>query len=173
MTKYFDGVLPRKFNTGNIKDFQDMGIIFGENVDEIFRKAILPEGWKIESTDHDMWFNLLDNQNRVRATMFYKVAAWDYDSFLNVKRRYNFYVEPINGWNENYKNVEWVVRVKDYDNEILWESNPTEKEPDVKTNRDAWLKWVEKKNDVLPLLAKRWLNNAYPSWEHPIAYWSE
>ncbi len=168
----FKDVLPKKVNTGNRKDFENMGIVFGEDVDSMFCKAILPENWKIKSTDHSMWFNLLDDQDRIRATMFYKGEAWDYDAFLNVKLRYNIYVEPIDGWNNNHDNVQWVSRVKDYDNEIVWESIPTVKEPNSKTNRDEWLKWYDSK-DKLRLPAKNWLNNTHPSWEHPIAYWDE
>ena len=35
-----------------------------------------------------MWSNLVDKQERVRATIFYKAAFYDRNAFLNVSQRY-------------------------------------------------------------------------------------
>lgn len=45
--------------------------------DDIFQYVELPDGWKKVPTDHSMWSNLVDEQGRVRASIFYKAAFYD------------------------------------------------------------------------------------------------
>lgn len=47
--------------------------------------VILPEGWEKKSTDHSMWFDLIDNKGNKRAIIFEK--AFD-ESFINFETRY-------------------------------------------------------------------------------------
>ena len=46
--------------------------------DPIFQYVELPSGWKIVSTNHSMWNELLDNKHRIRANIFYKAAFLRY-----------------------------------------------------------------------------------------------
>jgi len=45
--------------------------------DDMFQYVELPDGWKKVPTDHSMWSNLVDEQGRVRASIFYKGAFYD------------------------------------------------------------------------------------------------
>lgn len=45
--------------------------------DDMFQYVELPDGWKKVPTDHSMWSNLVDEQGRVRASIFYKAAFYD------------------------------------------------------------------------------------------------
>ncbi len=66
--------------------FLEMGIIFGEisESDPLFRPATLPEGWKVEPTDHSMWSNLVDEAGTVRASIFYKAAFYDRSAHIRI-----------------------------------------------------------------------------------------
>lgn len=57
--------------------------------DDMFCEAVLPQGWKVQRTDHSMWSNLLDDKGRRRAQIFYKASPWDRDAFLSPDRRFN------------------------------------------------------------------------------------
>ncbi len=47
-----------------------MGIVVGDNIDDLFMSVVLPEGWSIKSTDHSMYLNLVDNKGYKRASIF-------------------------------------------------------------------------------------------------------
>ena len=66
----------------------EAGVKFGEPLpkDPIFCDVILPEGWKIIATKHSMWSDLVDNENQVRANIFYKAAFYDRSAHILVMR---------------------------------------------------------------------------------------
>lgn len=87
--------LPSKCNYPSIKidiikQYEAMGIkVIGQTKgDEMFLDVVLPAGWKKKGTGHSMWSELLDDKNRIRATIFYKAAFYDRDSFINFEYRY-------------------------------------------------------------------------------------
>lgn len=87
--------LPRKCNspyniTNTAEQYSKMGIkvLVPSKGDDIFLGVKLPKGWKVQSTDHSMWNNLIDDKGRVRAMIFYKAAFYDRDSFINFEHRY-------------------------------------------------------------------------------------
>lgn len=65
---------------------QEMGVVRGEKVDEIFYRAVLPEGWKIVPTDHSMWSDLVDASGTKKASIFYKAAFYDRRASISVVR---------------------------------------------------------------------------------------
>ena len=70
---------------GSTKEqFEQMGIVFGQPVDDLFYEVRLPEGWKKIPTDHSMWSKLVDEQGRERASIFYKAAFYDRSAFLSL-----------------------------------------------------------------------------------------
>ena len=66
-------VLPTSYNGDKKKDFEKIGIVFGDVVegDSMFQEVTLPAGWKKIRTDHSMWSKLIDEQGRERASIFY------------------------------------------------------------------------------------------------------
>lgn len=134
----------------------ELGIVFGKIVDEIFIEATLPEGWKIEPTDHSMWSHLLDAQGRKRASIFYKAAFYDRSAHINYECRYRL---------ETYadKEVDGVKMrvcqiVDSADNSVLWVSNT------------AGLNDYSKQDQNYDA-AKRWLAEQFPDHNNPFAYW--
>lgn len=66
------------------EELEKLGFVFGEPVDDLFIKCKLPDGWKIEATDHSMWSTILDNKGKERASIFYKAAFYDRSAFLRL-----------------------------------------------------------------------------------------
>lgn len=55
--------------------------------DPIFMDVRLPVGWRVRPTDHSMWSDLLDEQGRKRAAIFYKAAFYDRSAHMSACRR--------------------------------------------------------------------------------------
>ncbi|MCX4974266.1 hypothetical protein [Streptomyces sp. NBC_00620] len=64
---------------GDTAAFEALGFTFGEpdRHDPLFRPATLPDGWKREGSDHDMWSFIVDELGRRRVAVFYKAAFYD------------------------------------------------------------------------------------------------
>jgi len=66
--------------------YQSMGILIldrKKDDDALFYDVILPKDWKLTATDHSMWSNLIDDEGKIRANIFYKAAFYDRDAFIN------------------------------------------------------------------------------------------
>lgn len=74
----FKDTLPKEMRGCTRADFEAMGIEFlGPDEDELFLKVKFPPGWRKRATEHSMHTELLDNEGRVRANIFYKAAFYD------------------------------------------------------------------------------------------------
>ena len=65
--------------------YSELGItVIGQSEnDRLFLDVTLPEGWRIEATDHSMWSRLIDAQGKEVAMIFYKAAFYDREAFIN------------------------------------------------------------------------------------------
>jgi hypothetical protein len=63
-----------------------LGFTFGDPDpdDPLFMPATLPEGWKREPADHDMWSYVVDDLGRQRAAVFYKAAFYDRKAYARL-----------------------------------------------------------------------------------------
>lgn len=68
------------------RKYEEMGIAIVGDHDDLFYNVRLPEGWKIEDTDHPMWNVLLNDKHEEVATFFYKAAFYDRDAFINLPK---------------------------------------------------------------------------------------
>lgn len=160
--------LPIIISYGNRRDFEDMGIVFGEDADDLFRYVQLPDGWRKEPTDHSMHSHLLDEKGRKRASIFYKAAFYDRSANLSISRRFSYCSEPVRGYDDpDYRTSKWEAVVTDCE-KVVWSSDEKlEPQPD---GREASLEWYDAK-DELAHLGKAWLEEHYPDWRDPTAYW--
>lgn len=69
--------LPKELHGCTRESLEALGFKFGNDVDELFVTCTLPPGWKKQATDHSMHSDLLDDQGRKRAGIFYKAAFYD------------------------------------------------------------------------------------------------
>lgn len=151
--------LPRKCERCTRQQLEQMGIVFGEDIDDLFVAVVLPDGWKLQPTDHSMWSDLLDEKGRCRALVFFKAAFYDREAFISLECRYSCRQQPVCGWDSpDYKCdvTPFVAIVTDVGKEI-WRSKEVPKYGD-----DRLYKWPRK-----------WLNRHFPKWEDPLAYWDE
>ncbi len=129
---------------------KQMGITLGAEVDDLFVKAQLPDGWTKRATDHAMWSDLLDEQGRRRAAIFYKAAFYDRSAHMSLCLRYrqDCYEPCDDGYStvvKDGKTTLHVIGVREKGDYRLGEEH----------NKQA--------------LA--WLDSHYPDWKDPLAYW--
>lgn len=142
--------------------FEAMGIVFGDDKDDLFISCTFPDGWKKEATDHSMWSKVVDEKGRERISVFYKAAFYGRDAYCYPVRRFNYGKKPETGYkNYTYGVTPNVPYVEDCGNEI-WRGEPmapTKEMPSYKIG------------EVLHPIAKAWLDEHYPDWEDYLAYW--
>ena len=126
--------------------------------DPKFQYADLPEGWKIQPTDHSMWSDLLDHKGRKRASIFYKAAFYDRDAFLNIECRYTATVGFAD--RDNYNTCARFGVVKDGGTEIF------RSESFVPESDKTW-----EASDSARAAADKWLAEHFPDAKDPAAYW--
>jgi len=148
-----------------------LGVQYGEPVDDLFVAVKLPEGWHKEATDHSMHNNLLDDKGRVRARIFYKAAFYDRRADISLIRRYTCGTEPVGGYKEDNEDAPYCGYVRDQaTGENIWQSENTVDQPNWDGPRETALALMDAK-DELGGQAERWLNEHYPDWKNPLAYW--
>lgn len=155
--------LPKQCQGCTLMQLEAMGIIFGKAIDDLFVEAQLPNGWKKVPTSHNMWSHLVDEKGRKRASIFYKAAFYDRDAFISLERRFAALVEPLGkdaDPNYDYDTAPRIAVVRDC-GKIIWESKPL-KMTGIRPYQAR---------DVLYPQAKAWLDEHYPNWQDPLAYW--
>ncbi len=86
------------------QQWEAVGFVFGEPIPAgripLFVACLFPPGWSLKATDHSMWSNVVDDQGRPRASVFYKAAFYDTDAHtFGLSKRYvtdTDYVADIN-----------------------------------------------------------------------------
>lgn len=166
--------LPKECSFCTREQLEQMGITFGEDADDLFVHVQLPDGWNKIPTDHSMWSNLVDERGRERAKIFYKAAFYDRRASINLTARFSCHVDPVRGWDDpDYQDGNWHCVVLDA-GKVVWAADEqVEPEPHYsEDSREAWLDWRDRKSK-LGNLGKEWLEEHYPNWRDPLAYWEE
>lgn len=143
-------------------ELEALGVVFGEPVDDLFIEAQLPEGWKIERTDHSMWSNLVDAKGRARGGVFYKAAFYDRSAHMSLNRRFSYGTAPITGWGDDYESgvTPFWGFVSDC-GKVIWHTE------EVVAARDYDGK------DRVEKLARAQIEGMRPDYMNPLAYWDE
>ena len=138
--------------------FEKVGFTFGDEADEIFLNATLPNGWTRAATDHSMHSDILDEKGRARIGVFYKAAFYDRraSAVMNCRYRVGMKFARDTGC-EDFVDGESVYVVLDQDEE-LFRAKP------VQSGR-----WEE--DEKQRLRAEAWLKKKYPKADDPTAYW--
>lgn len=144
--------------------------------DDIFLNVKLPEGWKLQATDHSMHSDLLDEQGRKRAGIFYKAAFYDRNAHFNFTARFRANCEPADAYKssasyEERKQMKRFGRVYDGDS-VVFETEG--REPIQGMSGDMASSWLasEQQEKELRAEAEAWLiENGYPDFNDPLQYW--
>lgn len=144
------------------KKFEQMGVVFSGQGDDLFLDATLPNGWSIKPTEHSMWSDLIDDKGRKRAAIFYKAAFYDRSAHISLTRRYSISGyeacdkdgNPVDGSRSAkfYKTV-----VKDGDSVIY----------SIAVRNDG--AYSDKESHYKD--AEKWLDEHFPQWKDAAAYW--
>lgn len=134
-----------------------LGVVAG---DEIFQHVDLPVGWKKVATDHSMWSDLVDDNGRKRAAIFYKAAFYDRSAHMNLIRRFDVGEARDE---EGVKAKKVVVMIVIDCDKIVFSTEPVDRPED----------WDDENNILQQSrqVAVDWLNANYPDWQNPGAYW--
>jgi hypothetical protein len=154
-------VLPRRTPNCTREQLELLGIVFGDNADDLFVYCTLPAGWKKKPTDHSMWSKLIDDKGRERAMIFYKAAFYDRDAFIDLVARFCRVHRPLGGYTDDYKadQEKPIVGMVLDQGRVIWQTEEM-------ADRGDW-----KKQDELDQQTKQWLDKNCPDWENPLAYW--
>lgn len=155
-------VLPRKIHNPELQHldpvevYARLGIKVTGDADDLFYNVELPEGWQKRAEDHAMWSHLADEKQRQRVVVFYKAAFYDRKAHSFIERRfeYNELFDPVK---EEY--VRGMGIIKDGGTEILRVQVYV---PEGEYSRRYIDKWGE-----------GWLEEHYPNWRDPFAYWTD
>lgn len=145
--------LPKKMGNLSREELTTIGFEFGRDTDDLFVECKLPEGWKKVRTDHSMYSDLLDEQGRRRASIFYKAVFYDSKAEMSMLRRYNIDCYAKSEIPEMRK-----IHVIDWNGDVIHDLG------DV-GNED----WAGQ--DALGDAAVAWLDEQYPEWKNPLAHW--
>lgn len=180
----FQETLPQEMIGCTQVDFEKMGFKFtGKVVDKIFLECAFPDGWRKQPTEHSMWSNLLDNQGRRRASIFFKAAFYDYNANISLDRRYAVrnasfdykksrrftlsgrFQDGMEKTEEAYSQYEVIDTAP---SSILFSAAMLP----VKdwSNREEAVKIYEQEK-VERQKCTDWLAKKFPDYENPLAYW--
>jgi len=144
------------------------GIVFGREVDDLFIEAKLPAGWQKVPTDHSMWVDVVDEKGRKRLSVFYKAAFYDRSAHMSCCWRFSYSKDYSDG--QDYRNSSrFVVR----DGQTVIFTTDTLSCVGDDEDRDWQIDWqiAERVDTELGAKAEAWLNEHYPDWQSPLAYW--
>lgn len=129
-----------------------MGIVYGENVDDLFVSVTLPAGWTKQATEHHMWSDLLDDKGCKRASIFYKAAFYDRSAHMHLERCVNVIRRY---YDETTETDAAVVSATDG---VLFST--------ARVGRRDWAAV-----DSIEKEAGAFADTNYPDWRNPAAYW--
>lgn len=146
-------MLPKKITGATREQLTALGFKFGADVDELFVQCELPAGWTKRGTDHSMHSDLLDEQGRKRAGIFYKAAFYDRRADMSMNRRFR-----VESWRDGSSDGTRRVDVCDHDDSVIRAFGETAMED-----------WGGRR--AVESEAKAWLTEQHPEWESPLACW--
>jgi len=132
---------------------EQIGFVFGAEVDDLLIEATLPPGWTKVAGDSDIHVTLLDDKGRERGFMLYKTAFHDRKADLRLETRYSLETDS-----DETDPLILKLIVIDFDRvTVLYHSEPVE--------------WTEANEKAAWATARAWLKEHRPDWENPAAYW--
>ena len=145
-------MLPKEISGATRDQLSSLGFKFGADADELFVTCELPAGWTKRGTEHSMHSELLDEQGRKRAGIFYKAAFYDRRADMRMEQRYG-----VESWREGSSNQMRRVDATDCGNVIKEFGEAA---------RNDW-----DGQEALEKAAKAWLVEQHPDWQSPLSCW--
>jgi hypothetical protein len=141
--------------------FEQMGFVFGEQVDDVFVAATLPEGWRKKATDHSMWSHIVNAQGRKRVAIFYKAAFYDRSARATLEQRYIVHmIYHYMNFGAGLKEDEGFIALVDGGQTILKRS-----ETFKRNNYEVC--------DPIDKAFRKELDDRFPDNRNPVNYWND
>lgn len=139
------------------------GVKFGEVVenDPLFTYVELPEGWHKSGMSDSRGSELRDARGNVRATIFYKAAYYDRHASLSICIRYRIHQDY--DYEDEHQAIRAVVRRGD---KVVHATA-------VRYYGDRYDSTYFRASDQAFAEAESWLDEHYPNWRDPSAYWDD
>ncbi len=124
--------------------------------DPLFREGSLPDGWTIVPTEHSMHSEILDDQGRLRASIFYKAAHYDRYAHITACTRFQKRTKFPDAYTgtESVKEGVWDVAKQEW---VFLSEESTNPIFDNGLSRER----------------DQWLEKNYPKHDDPTEYWEE
>lgn len=156
--------LPKDRAEETTRVLTEAGVVFGKDQDDMFQEVTLPPGRSIMHTDHPLWSNLLDERGRVRATCFYKAAFYDRSASLSLRPRFTVRCE-MGARDPDGENFRAPHRGVVLDGGRIIHVTALVESDDIRLNLGKF------SADKARGLATAWLQEKYPDFRNPGAYW--
>lgn len=145
------------------EEWEKLGFVFLDVPgDDILYYATMPEGWSMRRTEHPLWTEIIDKNENVRGSMFYKSKPYERESRMSLRARYRVFSRYLG---ENYSTKEICFGNSD---EILFVAGSYQvKRGSTREEREALLLEDER----LKALAEQFGNDNYPGWQEIDSYW--
>lgn len=156
-------ILPKQLLHVNRRQLEELGFRFHDDVDDLFVRAALPEGWeKRASPQSPLWSEIVDGQGRKRFSVFYRADYYDRSAAMTPTTRYTCEVLYVNdtGIEVHFDSATAKMAiVEDAAGSRLYETMPIR------------IGAFNNISSVLREECEQWLHENYPDWRNPFAYW--
>jgi hypothetical protein len=146
-------ILPTTIRGATREQLTAFGFQFGQDMDDLFVECTLPPGWTKKAGEWDTHNDLLDEQGRIRAFIYYKAAFYDRQAYMSLTGRFK-----VDLYCKAKDDQHRLAAVTDY-GKIIHELGEWGRSADTEVT------------DALYEQGKAWLAEHYPGWESRTAYW--
>lgn len=145
--------------------WEEVGFKFSDIPDDdLLCDGTLPDGWNIQGTEHPMWSEIIDKDNNIRGTIFYKASPYDRKAFMSLNQKYKIERESINNTDSTIYSYYF-----GNEDERLYTSEKVEVlDDDIELNADNY----SMKLRLIKEEVERFADENYPGWNSVDAYWS-
>lgn len=150
----------------DVQRCEAIGIKLGKPIDDLFREATLPTGWKIAGSPDDHRTTILrDEKGSQRGYIWCKAAYYDRCAYLRIQTRYWAQGDYLSG-NGGFR----VVVYDRVEQKNIWEAPEILRAPDFTGTAEDWRKYEDAQQAQFRD-AEGWLSERYPDWRNVAAYW--
>jgi hypothetical protein len=131
------------------------GFKLHDAIDDLFVSVTFAPGWELRPTDNSLWTNLVDEKGRHRGMVFW--APYEHRASIFLDCRYRCQLRWARGVPEL---GDVLCAVSDCDGSVLYNAGSfpsSERDPLERASA----------------LCEKWLDEHFPNWRDPAAYWDE
>lgn len=141
--------------------------------DPVLQRVELPAGWKKAPSYYSLLTMLVDDKGRERARVFFKDASYDRHGSVNLESRYG--VSDLSNWSPDLlRRGEGSYRLQVVDGCAVRGPSKSEHllhEVEVPYSEDRKERFRARARAMQEAYA--WLDEHFPQWKDPLAYWDE